>query len=57
MTVTLQFKSWEKRIEHILLSFFLRIGAREAPENWRGEFHMQKAATATQATAPSLSRR
>jgi hypothetical protein len=47
MTLTEPPKSWEKRIVDTLLGFFLRLGARETPENWRGEIHPHPAAVPT----------
>ncbi len=37
MHVSESFKSWEKQMEREILGFFVRLGAREAPESWRAE--------------------
>lgn len=35
-------KQWEKQLENLLASFYMRLGAKEAPENWRGEWRPHK---------------
>lgn len=32
-----QLKQWEKQAENVLTVFFMRLGAKEAPEGWQDD--------------------
>lgn len=41
MSVSEHLRLWEKQVERELLGFFVSLGAREVPENWRAEWEEQ----------------